>query len=72
MFQFVHTHIISCVTLTHSDVVVNEVVAEDLQLVHSNYHANHVENSRIAPNYQPLLGPFCTYNFFISICMFSF
>jgi hypothetical protein len=34
MFQFVCIHITSFVTHTHSEVVANEVMAEDLQLVH--------------------------------------
>ncbi len=73
MFQFVCTHITSCVTLTHSDLVADEVSTENLQLIHHNHHPILVENSGIAPNYQPLLGPFCTYQIlFITISMSLF
>ncbi len=66
-FQFVYTHITSFVTHTHSEVVAMEVMAEDLRFIHVHPDPFVLENSaiaqnfsRIAPNYQTLLGPFCT------------
>jgi hypothetical protein len=68
----IYTHITSFVTHTHSEVVANEVMAEDNQLVHVHPGPILLERSRIAANYQPLLGPFYTFQCYLCefVCLY--